>query len=128
MGFRAPRRTYQLALGEEFAGLTATVSSVSIGEYMTLAGFTSDTVPVSYAIDQFCANLVAWNLEDEDGQPIPVSAAKEQDKELVLALTSEWVTSLHGVAAPLEPSSPDGEPSLEASIPMDASSPSPAPS
>ena len=124
MGFRAPRRTYQLALGEEFEGLDTTVSSVSIGEYMTLAGFTSETVPVSYAVDQFCANLIAWNLEDEDGQPIPVAAAKDQDKELILALTAAWVTSLHGVAAPLAPSSPDGEPSLEASIPMDDLSPS----
>lgn len=125
MGYRAQRRTYPLSLGEEFAGLEATVSSVSIGEYLTLAGFTGENVPVSYAIDQFCANLIDWNLEDEEGKPIPVTAAKDQDKELILALTSAWVGSLHGVAAPLEPSSPAGEPSLEASIPMGDPSPSP---
>lgn len=128
MGYTAPRRTYSLPLGEAFAGLEVTVRSVSIGEYMRLAGFTSEDVPVSHAIDQFCANLIAWNLETEDGQPIPVADVRDQDKELVLALTTAWIGSLHGVQAPLEPGSPSGGPSLVESIPMDALSPSPQPS
>lgn len=128
MGYTAPRRTYPLPLGEEFAGLDVTVSSVSIGEYLKIAGFTGEDLPVTHAVDQFCANLVAWNLETETGEPIPVTAARDQDKELMFALTAAWVTSLHQVPAPLEPSSPAGEPSLEASIPMTAPSPSPAPS
>lgn len=127
MGYTAPRREYPLDLGTEFAGLEVTVRSVSIDEYLKLAGFTGETVPVGYAIDQFRANLVAWNLEEEDGTPIPVSAAGAQDKELVLALTTAWVGSLHGVPDPLGPSSHSGEPSLVESIPMDALSPSPAP-
>lgn len=127
MGYTVPERTYPLPLGEEFAGLEVTVRSVSIGEYMKLAGFTGEDVPVSYAIDQLCANLVAWNLETPAGEPIPVTAAKDQDKELILALTTAWIGSLHGVPDPLENSSPSGEPSLEASMPMNVPSPSPQP-
>jgi hypothetical protein len=128
MGFTAPRRTYQLSLGDDFAGLDVTVRSVSIGEYLRLSGFTNEDRSVSYAIDQFMANLVAWNLETEDGQPIPIAEAREQDKELVLALTAAWVESLHGVAAPLEPSSQGGGPSLVESIPTEALSTGPMPS
>jgi hypothetical protein len=128
MGYRTPRRTYTLPLGSDFAGLDVTVRSVSINEYMKLAGFTGDNVPVSYALDQFRLNLIDWNLEDEDGTPIPVTQAGDQDKELILALTTAWVTSLHGVPDPLEPSSPDGGPSLAESIPMETPSTHPQPS
>jgi len=121
MGFTAPRREYQLPLGAEYAGLEVTVTDVSIGEYLAIAGFTDGVDrSVSYAFDQFCKNLITWNLETDDGTPIPVTAAADQDKELMLALTSAWVDSLHGVPAPLEPSSPGGEPSLVEQIPMDA--------
>lgn len=128
MGFTARRRTYQLPLGDDFAGLEATVSSVSIGEYLKLSGLSGEPVGITYAVEQFLANLVDWNLEDEDGKPIPTSQAGEQDKELVFALTSAWVSSLHGVPAPLEPSSPAGEPSLEESMPMETLSAVPVPS
>jgi hypothetical protein len=122
MGYTAPDRTYQLSLGEEFAGLEVTVRDVSIDEYMRVAGFTDEDHGVGYAIGRFKANLVAWNLEEDDvaHTPIPVSEAGAQDKELVLALTTAWVESLHGVRAPLDSGSPSGQPSLEASIPMDA--------
>lgn len=129
MGYTAPHREYQLPLGTEFAGLEVTVTGVSIGEYLAIAGFTEGVDrSISYAFDEFCKNLVAWNLETENGEPIPVTAAADQDKELMLALTAAWVDSLHGVSTPLEPSSPDGEQSLVASIPMDALSSGPAPS
>jgi hypothetical protein len=126
MGYTAPRREYPLDLGEEFHGLEVTVTGVSIAKYLRLAGFTADDVPVSEAIEAFRDNLIAWNLEEDDGTPIPIEAAGDQDKDLILALTTAWVSSLHGVPVPLEPSSPAGEPSLVAQIPMDVPSPSQA--
>lgn len=100
------------------------------------------------------ANLVGWNLEDEHG-PVPavlaqcVTSALEvpenghcathaeddkrcpvtgllaQDLEFAMDIIGAWMEAMGGVSGPLRTASSDGTPSLEASMPMDVSSPNP---
>jgi hypothetical protein len=48
-------------------------------------------------------------LEDEQGAPIPVSALREQDMAMIMAIIAEWTQVVGDVPAPLSPPSPAGE-------------------
>jgi hypothetical protein len=76
----------------------------------------------------FADALVDWNVEDGDGAPTPadLSGVYAQDFDFVMFLVGEWIAAMGDVAAPLVPPSVSGGTSLEASIPMDVLSLSPA--
>lgn len=71
--------------------------------------------------------LVAWNLELEDGTPVPADAEGlfSQDLEFGMEIFSQWIAAITRVKPDLGKDSPSGETSLEESIPMDVLSPSP---
>ncbi|MEV5957304.1 hypothetical protein AB0M11_26645 [Streptomyces sp. NPDC051987] len=128
MGYKTKVKTFTIrfAEGHEFHGAEARVRSMTLGEYMEALGFDGgegDQAPGS-TLHRFFDHLVSWNVEDEDGQPVP--ATKEGalliDHDLVLAFNNAWVQQLLGVhdADPLPQSSPSGEPSLVESVPMEA--------
>ncbi|MET9012335.1 hypothetical protein ABZX74_15655 [Streptomyces olivaceoviridis] len=132
MGFKTKVRTYLIRFdeGHEFHGAEARLRGMSLGEYLEATGQDGgdgDT-GASAAITRFLEHLVSWNLETEDGQPIPTTKESVDlvDHDLVLALNNAWIDQLLGVhkADPLPESSPSGEPSPVASIPMEALSPS----
>jgi hypothetical protein len=68
--------------------------------------------------------LVSWNAEDEDGQPIPadMGGIRSQDLDFNMKIINAWTDAIAGVKAPLPQTSADGQPSVEASIPMDVPS------
>lgn len=81
-------------------------------------------------LEEFGASLIEWNLEDEDGKPIPCTrdGLFSIDNDLAFALASEWMAKLGGKTdAPLPQSSPSGEPSLVESVPTEALSAPPPP-
>jgi hypothetical protein len=66
--------------------------------------------------------LVSWNAEDPDtGMPIPstMEGIRSQDLDFNLKIINAWTDAIGGVSAPLPETSTAGEPSVEASIPMD---------
>lgn len=77
--------------------------------------------------DLLADRIIDWNLEDEQGQPVPVTSAAiaEQDWTLLLKIGRAWLAAAAGVSRPLEPDSPSGQPFPEESIPMETSSSSP---
>ena len=79
-------------------------------------------------MSRFAGALVSWNLEDEDGEPIPADLAGvlSNDFDLNLELIGAWLDAASGAATPLGRPSTSGSPSLEASLPMDPLSPSQA--
>lgn len=70
------------------------------------------------AISRLIAN---WNIYDEQGQPVPISAGGLRSLDLVFVMTllGKVMTTSIGVSRPLSPASSGGDPSLEASIPME---------
>jgi hypothetical protein len=59
----------------------------------------------------FMDRLVAWNLEDEQGLPVPVTreAVEAEDDDMVQAVIKRWTDAVLGVPAPLESGSTSGE-------------------
>jgi hypothetical protein len=119
----------------EFGGLEIRMRRVSIEELWELAPFL-DTVEASAEdvemqrelVSTLGGYLVSWNLEDEDtGEPVPCTPASlaKQDLPFMQEIVTGFMRHIAGVPAPLEQPSPDGEPSPEASLPMEPLSPSP---
>lgn len=87
-------------------------------------------------------HLVSWNLEDENGIPVPlvgfvedeqgkkvldkdgsplrvaVQSLRRLDFPFIMGLAQGWMAQAIGVTPPLSTPSRDGEPFLEGSIPM----------
>ena len=72
-----------------------------------------------------CLCLIGWNLEN-DGTEVPhtADALLEQDSYVVTSIIRAFEENAITVAAPLEPTSSDGEPSAVESLPMVPLSPS----
>ncbi|MGW1617279.1 hypothetical protein ACWCQZ_49880 [Streptomyces sp. NPDC002285] len=73
--------------------------------------------------------LVSWNITEEDEvTPVPadMDGIRAQELAFNMQIINAWQQAIAGVPAPLEPGSPDGEASLEGSIPMETLSLPPA--
>lgn len=129
-------RTIRLTWADgEFAGLEIRARRVSIETFFDLAPLIDGQLNVSdpqgreelrALFAQFGEVLVSWNVEDEDGTPIPCTAEEfvRQDPAFVREVLDEWAAAISGVSAPLEQPSPAGEPFPEESLPMETLSPS----
>lgn len=124
MGYRhrIPHIRVAFEDGHEYHGCEVILRKLVLGEFLDLMQISPESA-VRNVGDQLATmadKIVSWNLEDETGEPVPVTreAVLQQDKDLMMAVLNGWITALQGVPAPLESSSPDGEPSLEASLPM----------
>lgn len=141
MGFK--RSTLKIEFDGEFEGLVIRARRLSIGDVLRL--LQDDELMrkgVMDAFDDVCAlldkKITYWNLEEDvldpetgeptgQTQPIPKSAKTiaELDEVFIAAIIQGLRAGSAGVSGPLETPSSGGDPALEASIPMDVSSPSP---
>jgi hypothetical protein len=127
MGFKVKPKTYTVRFeeGHEYHGVEARLSGMSYGEWEQVTGLDGGEGETNggASVRRFVDHLISWNLEDENG-PVPTTfdAVKELDHDLVAALNNAWIQTLIGVhdADPLPETSPSGEPSQVASIPMEA--------
>ncbi|MCG6493443.1 hypothetical protein [Kitasatospora sp. A2-31] len=136
MGYKVQRNTYQLTFkGTEFDGLEVRIRGLNTGQMLELeaarlareAGGETGVGATRQMTEMLASALVSWNAEDEDtGLPIPptLEGLLAQDASFNAVLIDQWTKAMVGVPAPLPPASSDGQPSLEASIPMDVPSPS----
>lgn len=127
MGFKASVRavTIQFAEGHEYHGAEARVRGMAIGEYMAATGLDGgDGDDAASSMKRFAERLISWNLEDDEGTPIPATedGLQHVDQALARALQNAYVATIIGVhsADPLPQSSTSGEPSLVESIPTEA--------
>ena len=75
----------------------------------------------------FADRLVSWNLQEDDGSPVPATLAgvQDQDMSFMISLISTWMDAVSSVDTPLPPASANGQsPAPEASLPMEALLPS----
>lgn len=134
MGYRhkIPHINVSFEDGHEYHGCEAVLRTLKLGEWLEITGMGVGEASVVHVGDQLkrmADKLVSWNLEDEDGTPVPVTAEAvlDQDQALMIAILNGWLDGLNkssDVPAPLEQNSPDGVPSLEVSLPMEPLSPS----
>jgi hypothetical protein len=137
-GFRGGRRIYKLRFEQpEMFGLVVRAHSIPVARVLELAragvlGEQMEITPENLALVQdlfatFGDALVEWNLEEDDGTPVPATAegVLSQDMDFVMLVVQAWLTGIMGVSAPLGGGSTSGAPFPEASIPMAPLSPNP---
>ncbi|MET7441186.1 hypothetical protein ACFYQQ_01255 [Streptomyces sp. NPDC005496] len=143
MGYRKTSRRIEVSLkghlqyGQDTEFPVAYARGKTLTEYLALMGFAEtgeddERAGIVQQLEEFADSLISWNLEDESGQPLPCTreAFFAIDNDLALALAAEWMERLGGKvsdSSPLPQSSPSGEPSPVASIPMEALSDLPLP-
>lgn len=133
MGHRRKSKVYKLVWPEDHEnhGLEVCVKSLSTAELMRLGSLadkdlTEDLSPEAMAALEdmmrlFASKLVKWNLEDEDGEPVPATyeGLNSQELDFTMELIDAWMNTVAGIAAPLGANSSAGNPALEASLPME---------
>lgn len=125
MGYKPKRKIYTLDFtGTDYEGLQVSIRGLNTGQYIDLFAAKTEAEAGGEAndlLEMMAHRLVSWNVEDDDDQPVPATydGIKTQDLDLNLAIVNAWTTAMAGVSAPLEPSSTDGESSLEGSMPME---------
>ena len=130
MGYRREPTIYHLTF-TAYPGLEVDAKSVSVDEYLKVAALADemqarpDEKQVQELFAWFAKRLVRWNLEDEDGKPVPptVKGLMSQELPFVMSIVMAWVNKVVGVPAPLRNASGAGAPSpganpVEAQIPM----------
>jgi hypothetical protein len=136
VGYRRKRKEYRLRFETpDMAGFEVTVKGLSSGGFLRLTKAAAAAAAINIAsvqsigdgvpavgdmFDMLAENIVAWNLEGDDGTPLPVTAETIRDQEygFVMAIAEAWMSAIAGVAPPLPASSNGGGRFPEASIPM----------
>lgn len=123
MGYERNPKVYHLKFQDgEYAGLEVRVRSLSMKQLLTIRTGNGEEGKdgTETAVRFLAERIIDWNLTDQ-GVPVPTTldAILDEDDDFVLAIINKWTTAVSGVSAPLPESSPSGEPSPVASIPME---------
>lgn len=134
-GYKRQRTTYKLKFADPaMEGLEVVARSASVQTLLKITSLADaasenpETQVVHEVLALFGDALVSWNLEDDDGNPVPADAMglASQDMDFVMAVIMAWVQAVSQVAPPLPAASSNGhKPGLEASLPMEPLSPNP---
>lgn len=122
--FKAPKKfiVVDFVGHPDLEGLEVKMRKLNIGQYLKVAASATDgTADVEPLLTAFADNIVEWNLEDDDDQPVPtdLDGVKSLDLDFVMPVITSWMKAIAGVAAPLESGSNSGETALEASMSME---------
>lgn len=122
MGFKKVPTIHTLTFeGTEYEGLEVRMKSTSVGKMrsmLTLLGGSDDEGDegsslafVDSVIDMLVEYMVSWNMEEEDGTPIPADAEGLSDQELpfLLMLSERYLDQLTGPGPELGKGSPAGQ-------------------
>lgn len=111
-GYTRNRKIYKLTFDEstEYPGLEVQVRTLSLGQLLDARSRADDEDGTQTMVDRFAERLVAWNLCDEDGRPVPATldGIRDQDDDLVIAVIGRWQEAMRGVPAPLDGDSSSG--------------------
>lgn len=133
-GYKPKDKIYRLKFTDpDLDGLEVDTTSASLGDILRMqelaqvSSENGDTKSTRDMLQTFSHVIKAWNILDDDDQPVPPTfeGLCSLSDELATAIFQAWMTKVAGVSAPLADGSPSGETSLEASLPMETLSPSP---
>lgn len=124
MGYKRNPKIYHLTWADgEYAGLEVNIRSLNMGQLLEAkSGKGADGKDgLEGTVELLADRIVDWNLEDEDGNPVPATleAMKGEDDDFVLGIINRWMEAVSGVPAPLDETSNSGEISQVASIPTE---------
>lgn len=120
MGFTPPRKVFTLDFtGTELEGFEVKVASADLNTFLGLlsladkadAGGKESLDAINSLFEGFARLVRSWNLDDEDGQPVPVGVEGLRTLELGQAMhvIRAWIAAVSDVPAPLDqPSSGTG--------------------
>ena len=120
---RVKRKQYKLAFQDEgMEGVVITVQSLSSGQLIEIQSAQQKGFHERMT-GMLADKLVGWNVEDEDGTPVPATldGIRSMDVDFADVVVKAWMEAMSGVSRPLPSSSAGGQPSVELSIPMDVS-------
>lgn len=126
MGYKRNPKIYKLTFGDDtdYAGLEVQVRGLTTGQVIAAkTGRGEDGKSAEETMMELLADrIVSWNLEDEDGTPVPTTldALLNEDEDFTAAIIDHWMKAVAGVPDPLQQSSPSGEPSPVELVPMEA--------
>lgn len=147
MGHKVKRKAYKMifADGSPLDGATILMGTLSIGELVEFGVSATKAKSIADAADSGAVGpefveaindltktigtkLISWDLEEEDGTPIPANVQGVSTLEIpwIMALIGAWTNVLVNVDPSLGKESASGVTSLEASIPMETLSESQA--
>lgn len=130
MGYKPKKTIYKLVFEEDpdMDGLVVRAHAGTLDDVLffdtrvpeLLAG-TATNEQLVEMYGRIIALVVDWNIEDDNGAPIPVSVEgfHSFEPEFCAKLMFGWLKAGRKVTGPLATPSDSGEPSLEASIPME---------
>lgn len=129
-GYRPKRKIYDLDFSDhpdpDMHGLRVKLRAVDTGQALGLDAAMEEGGDggIMATLKILAAQLIEWNVEDDQGQPVPVGldAVLAQELDFNMTIVNAWREAIAGVSAPLDSDSPDGGLSLEASIPMEVPS------
>lgn len=101
-GYRRERKVFVLKF-EEHPGLMVRVRSISTGALLELGAVadkakTGDQDAVKGLLSAFAGALVSWNLEEEDGTPVPCTLAAliGEEMDFVVPMVTAWMNNMSG--------------------------------
>lgn len=124
---KATDNTITLEFGgdSDYPGLSVVLKRMSVRAWIESMGLVDEGGRLTLGnlltgIQTMVPHLVDWNLEEEDGTPVPLSAALDQDRGLLTEIYTSWLNGATGVPAPLEQNSNAGPHSVQdVSLPME---------
>ena len=113
MGFRLPKKTARIKFeGTDYDGAEAEVSlSLSIEQMFHVHDLISGGDIVEGFRNFGEIVLISWNLEDDNGDPIPPTSEgfmSTPDRIFLNIIIDHWVQAMKGVPVPLESQSQGG--------------------
>ena len=123
MGYKPQKKVFRLRFeDEEYADLVIRVKSATMNDFMELTKLDKDKPDDSLKVFAlFVRNIVSWNIEDDDDNPLPVTVESLLDLEpdFVNRLITTWMETTAGVSVPLGKPSNVGATAPTVSIPME---------
>lgn len=130
MGFTPKRTIIKLKFEDaDLEGLEVRAYSVPLGQFLNMtemadldeADLMKNVRVMGDLLAGFGAALVSWNVQHEDGTPVPsdLDGLRGQEFPFVLRIVRAWLDAMGSVAGPLAPGSPAGAPSVAPQMPME---------
>ena len=132
MGFRKQRTIYRLRFEDpSLDGLEVTARSLPLKDFLAINRMTvsatddaaKQTEQSELMLKKFAEALIGWNLEDEDGKPVPAThnGLLSQESQFVIEIIRAWMEAVAGVPKVSATGLNGGGTYPEQSIPMEVS-------
>lgn len=124
MGYKRAKKRYRLQFDDpELNGFEVVMAGLSIGQFIDLqtTAAAADDAGTTDLLEKFAAKITSWNLEDDDGLPVPATfdGVKSQDMDFIMMIISAWMDAMAGVDPTRQTGANGGGTLPEVSLPME---------